>query len=93
MDDWCKFVPGDAEYEEKMKLMSNRCSYLRHSFESHNGIKFEKPEAYANFFMYRWSHVRRMGMKETISCLLSRVFGTKKSHVYRESFRKSSTRS
>ncbi len=74
VDDWCKFVPGDAEYEKKMKLMSNCCSYLRHSFESHGGIKFEKLEAYANFFMYRWSHVRRMGVRETISCLLNRVF-------------------
>ena len=91
VDDWCKFVPGDAEYEEKMEPMSDCCSYLRHSFESHNGIKFEKLEAYANFFMCRWSHVRRMGMRETISCLLNRVFGTKKSRVCRESFRKSST--
>lgn len=48
-DDWCKFVPGDKEYEAKMKLMSNCCSYLGHAFESHAGIKFWKMEPYANF--------------------------------------------
>ncbi len=53
-EEWCKFVPGDREYEAKMKLMSNCCSYLRHSFESHVGIKFSKLEAYGNFFLYRW---------------------------------------
>ena len=60
-DDWVKFVAGDEEYERKMKLMSNCCSYLRHCFESHNGIKFSKLEAYGNFFLYRWSHVRKRG--------------------------------
>ena len=50
---------GDDEYERKMKLMSNCCSYLRHCFESHNGIKFAKLEAYGNFFLYHWSHVRK----------------------------------
>ena len=52
-DDWCKFVPGDKEYEAKMKLMSNCCSYLRHAFESHAGIKFSKMEPYANFSIFR----------------------------------------
>jgi transposase-like protein len=89
-DDWCKFVPGDADYERKMKLMSNCCSYLRHGFESHPGIKFGKLEAYANFFMYRWSHVRKGGLKNAVSCMVSRVCGTPKSHVYAESFKKTS---
>ena len=87
-DDWCKFVPGDKEYESKMKLMSNCCSYLRHSFESHCGIKFTKLEAYANFFLYRWSHVRKHGLKDTISFMVSRVCGTPKSHTFAESFKK-----
>lgn len=90
-DDWVKFVAGDREYERKMKLMSNCCSYLRHSFEAHNGIKFAKLEAYANFFMYRWSHVRKYGLKDSISYLVARVCGTPKSHTYANSFRKSST--
>lgn len=90
-DDWCKFVPGDKEYESKMKLMSNCCSYLRHSFESHGGIKFTKLEAYANFFLYRWSHVRKHGLKDAISFMVSRVCGTPKSHNYSNSFKKTST--
>lgn len=90
-DDWCKFVPGDKEYENKMKLMSNCCSYLRHSFESHCGIKFSKLEAYANFFLYRWMHVRKHGLKDAISFMVSRIFGTPKSHNYSNSFRKTST--
>ena len=89
-DDWCKFVPGDKEYESKMKLMSNCCSYLRHSFESHGGIKFTKLEAYANFFLYRWSHVRKHGLKDAISFMVSRVCGTPKSHTFAESFKKTS---
>lgn len=90
-DDWCKFTPGDKEYEDKMKLMSNCCSYLRHSFESHGGIKFSKLEAYANFFLYRWAHIRKHGLKNTISFMVSRIFGTPKSHNYSNSFRKTST--
>ena len=89
-EEWCKFVPGDREYEAKMKLMSNCCSYLRHSFESHVGIKFSKLEAYGNFFLYRWAHVRKCGLKDTISFMVSRVYGTPKSHKYRNSFRKTS---
>ena len=80
-DDWVKFVAGDAEYERKMKLMSNCCSYLRHCFESHNGIKFSKLEAYGNFFMYRWSHVRKHGLRATIEFLFNRVCGTAKSQI------------
>ena len=90
-DDWCKFVPSDKGYESKMKLMSNCCSYLRHSFESHCGIKFSKLEAYANFFLYRWSHVRKHGLKDAISFMVSRVCGTSKSHNYSNSFKKTST--
>ena len=80
-DDWCKFVPGDKEYGGKMKLMSNCCSYLRHAFESHAGIKFSKLEAYANCFMYRWSHVRKHGLKAAIEYLFARVCGTEKSEL------------
>lgn len=90
-DDWCKFVPVDKEYEDKMKLMSNCCSYLRHSFESHCGIKFSKLEAYANFFLCRWMHVRKHGLKDAISFMVSRIFGTPKSHNYSNLFRKTST--
>ena len=77
-DIWCKFVPGDSEYETRMKLMSNCCSYIRHSFESHVGIRYSKIESYANFFLYRWSHVRKHGMKTSIEYLLARVAGTEK---------------
>ena len=80
-DDWVKFVAGDAEYERKMKLMSNCCSYLRHCFESHNGIKFSKLEAYGNFFMYRWSQIRKHGLRATIEFLFNRVCGTAKSQI------------
>ncbi len=90
-DDWCKFVPGGKEYEAKMKPMSNCCSYLRHSFEFHCGIKFAKLEAYANLSMYRWSHARKHGLKDAISLMASRVCGTAKSHDYRNSFKKVST--
>lgn len=90
VDDWCKFVAGEPEYERKMKLMSNCCSYLRHGFESHNGIKFGKLEAYANFFMYRWVHVRSYGMKSAIAYMVARVAGTPKSHIFADSFKKSS---
>lgn len=77
-DDWVKFVAGEPEYERKMKLMSNCCSYLRHCFESHNGIKFSKLEAYGNFFMYRWCHVRKHGLRATVEFLFARVCGTDK---------------
>ena len=80
-DDWCKFVAGDPEYEGKMKLMSNCCSYLRHCFESHNGVKFSKLEAYGNFFMYRWCHIRKHGLKATVEYLFRRVCGTPKSEI------------
>lgn len=78
-DDWVKFVAGDEECGRKMKLMSNCCSYLRHCFESHNGIKFSKLEAYGSFFLYRWSHVRKHGLKATIDILFNRVCGMPKS--------------
>ena len=71
-----------AFYEKAMKLMNNCCSYIRHAFESHPGIKYGKLEAYANFFLYRWMHVRKHGLKLTIDYLISRVFGTPKSHLF-----------
>jgi len=82
VDDWHKFVRGDKEYEDAMKLMSNCCSYLRHAFESHNGIKYTKLEAYGNWFLYRWMHVRKHGLKNTIEYLISRICGTRKSHGF-----------
>ena len=87
-DDWVKFVAGDEEYEGKMKPMGNCCSYLRHCFESHQGIRFSKLAAYANLFLHRWSHVRRHGLKDAIDYLFNRVRGTKKSHFFREPFEK-----
>lgn len=69
-------------YEKAMKLMNNCCSYIRHAFESHPGIKYGKLEAYANFFLYRWMRVRKHGLKLTIDYLISRVFGTPKSHLF-----------
>ena len=80
-DDWVKFVAGDEECEGKMKLMSNCCPYLRHCFESHNGIKFSKLEAYGSFFLCRWSHVRKHGLMATIDILFNRVCGTPKSDI------------
>ncbi len=89
-DDWCKFLPGGEEYEAKMKLLSNCSSHLRHSFESHSGIKAFKLESYCNFFMHRWSHVRKAGMKNAVEYIFMRVCGTPKSHKYAESFSKTS---
>ena len=51
----------DADCEEAMKPMGNRRSYLRHAFESHNGIKYTKLEAYSNWFPCRWMHIRKNG--------------------------------
>lgn len=88
-DDWHKFVRGDEEYEKAMKLMSNCCSFLRHCFEGHPGIKFPKLEAYANLFLYRWCHVRRRGgLDAAIEYMFSRVCGTPKSHKYANMYRK-----
>ena len=84
-DDWVKFVAGDEECDGKMKLMSNCCPYLRHCFESHNGIKFSKLEAYGSFFLCRWSHVRKHGLKATIDFLFNRVCGTPKSATFKTS--------
>ena len=84
-DDWVKFVAGDEECERKMKLMSNCCPYLRHCFESHKGIKFSKLEAYGSFFLCRWSHVRKHGLKATIDFLFNRVCGTPKSATFKTS--------
>ena len=84
-DDWVKFVARDEECEGKMKLMSNCCPYLRHCFESHKGIKFSKLEAYGSFFLCRWSHVRKHGLKATIDFLFNRVCGTPKSATFKTS--------
>ena len=87
-DDWRKFAPGDKKCEDKMRPMSSRCSYLRHSLESHCGIKSPKLEAYANFFPYRWMHVRKHGLEDAISFMASRISGTPKSHNCSNSFKK-----
>lgn len=76
-DNWHKFVAGEETYERKMKLLSNCCSYLRHSFESHRGIKAGKIEAYADFFMFRWSFTRKTGLKKTIEAMFNMVCGTR----------------
>lgn len=72
--------PVEREYEAKMKLMSNCCSYLGHAFESHPGIKFAKLEA----------HVMKYGLRKKIEYMAVRAFGTSKSHKFTESFKKSS---
>lgn len=78
-DDWVKLVADDGEYERKMKLVGSCRSCLRHRFESHNGIKFSKLEAYGSFFLYRWSHVGKRGLEAAIDFLFNRVCGTPKS--------------
>jgi transposase-like protein len=87
-DDWHKFVRGDKDYEKAMLIMSNCCSYLRHEFESHRGIKYAKLEAYGDFFMWKWSHVRKYGLRKSIDYLFSRVSGTPKSHRFADMFSK-----
>lgn len=81
-DDCHKFVAGDREYERAMAVLSNCCSYLRHSFESHSGIKFGKLEAYGNFFLYRWSHMRKGGLRHAVDCMMTRLSSTPKSHLF-----------
>lgn len=81
-DDWHKFIAGDPDYEKAMATMSNCCSYLRHSFESHQGIKFGKLEAYGNFFLYRWSHMKKGGLDHSIDCMMTRLCSTPKSHLF-----------
>lgn len=88
VDDWHKFVKGEKEYERSMKLMSNCCSFLRHCFEGHPGIKFAKLEAYANLFLYRWCHVRKGGLDAAIEYMFRRVCGTPKSHKSADMFGK-----
>lgn len=90
VDDWHKYVRGDREYEEAMRYMNLLCSYLRFEFEKHKGIKAAKIEAYATLFCYRFSHVRKHGLEASIDFLFGRVCGARKSHTYRESFRKGS---
>lgn len=85
-NDWCKFLPGGEEYEAKMKLLSNCSSHLRHSFESHSGIKAFKLESYCNFFVYRWPYVGKAGMKNTVEYTFLMVCGTPKGRKYAESF-------
>lgn len=80
-DDWVKFAAGDEECGRKMKPMSSCCPCLRHCFESHKGIKFSKLEAYGSFFLCRWSHARKHGLKATIDFLFNRVCGTPKSGI------------
>ena len=42
------------------------------------GIKASKIEAYADFFMFRWSLTRKMGLKKTIEALFNMVCGVRK---------------
>ena len=87
-DETAVFDPGGEAYERKMALLSNLCSYIRHSFEAHRGVKNSKIAAYANFFLYRWSHIRKAGLKDSIEYLFNRLSRTNKSKTYRESFKK-----
>ena len=87
-DETAVFDPGGEAYEKKMALLSNPCSYIRHSFEAHRGVKKSKIEAYANFFLYRWSHIRKAGLKDSIEYLFNRLSRTNKSKAYRESFKR-----
>lgn len=82
IDDCHKYIKGSKSYERSMNFMNSCCSYIRHAFESHNGIKYGKLEAYANWFLYRWIHMRKYGLQDSINYLLSRMYGTKKSHKF-----------
>lgn len=75
---WLFLLTDRWKRERKMKLLSNCCLYLRHSFESHRGIKASKIEAYADFFMFRWSLTRKTGLKKTIEAMFNMVCGTRK---------------
>lgn len=87
-DDWHKFVKRDEEYESAMKFMSNCCSYLRHTFESRNGIKYTKLEAYRKWFLYRWMHRQKYVLEASVKFLISRIFGAPKSHKFDDYGRK-----
>lgn len=76
-----------AMWDEELDALSGRVE--PGAALTHDGIKFAKLEAYTDF-LCRWSHVRKGGMKDVIACVVSRVCGTPKSHVYADSFRKSS---
>ncbi len=76
------------DYERRMLFMNNRCSYLRHAFESHKAIKYAKLEVYAHFFLYRWSRVRKYSVNKTINYLYNRVCETPKGHNFVISFLK-----
>lgn len=89
-DDVHKFSKDDPEYEKAMRYMNLLCSYVRFEFEKHRGIKFAKIEAYATFFCYKFTHIRKHGFATAVEYLFGRVCGTAKSHNYRESFRKNS---
>ncbi len=44
-------------------IISPGSTIVHDGASSHNGIKASKIESYGNFFLYRWSHVRKSGMK------------------------------
>ena len=89
VDDCHGFDPEDEAYKESMKLLNKCCSYIRHCFERHKGIKAGKAEAYANLFLYIWCHKRsKRGLKFVIECLRARIFGTEKSHGFDDYGRK-----
>lgn len=75
-----KFIQENREYDEKMKLLSNCCAYIRYAFTTHKGIAYDRIESYANFYMYRWCHVRRNGLDKTVEYLFDRMCRTRKKH-------------
>lgn len=88
INDAIKFNQEDKDYIRKMGPLNNLCAYLRFEYTKHKGIKTEKLEHYIDFFMYRYFHVRKNGLEMTIERLFKRISGTRKSHIYRESFKK-----
>lgn len=85
-DERLVFSSEDYRYEAAMELLSNCCSYIRRRFTKHSGIKAEKIEAYADLFLYIWSHTRRYGTRGTVEHLMKRLAKTRKRHCYRDMF-------
>lgn len=81
---------NDSIYRTKLKLLNNCCSTLRYNFSCHRGIKLAKLESYGNLFIYRWCSIRKIGFKETVEDMYNRVCVAKKSHKFRDSFKKDS---
>lgn len=90
VDDPVKFDKNSAIYKSKMGLLNNCCSTIRYNFSCHRGIKLEKLQSYGNLFMYRWCTVRRLGFIDAVKDMFDRVCIAKKSHKFKDSFKKDS---